>query len=143
LLGVEEGSIAGMGDARVVRIRSFLAVVASGEWNAVRASRALVARWEERKAGAEGVYALVRGAEVVGSDVFKRVGDSQAALAGAARRVEASYDWPIQSHASMGPSCAVADVRDGGRRCGRLRRGRTRTSGFSRGFWGCRWSGCG
>jgi CO/xanthine dehydrogenase Mo-binding subunit len=26
----------------------------------------------------------------------------------------ATYRWPIQSHASMGPSCAVADIRDGG-----------------------------
>ena len=28
--------------------------------------------------------------------------------------LRASYAWPIQSHASMGPSCAVADIRDGG-----------------------------
>jgi CO/xanthine dehydrogenase Mo-binding subunit len=28
--------------------------------------------------------------------------------------MRATYFWPIQSHASMGPSCAVADIRDGG-----------------------------
>src|SRR6266540_3348387 len=28
-----------------------------------------------------------------------------------ARVVEAEYEWPFQSHASMGPACAVADVR--------------------------------
>jgi CO/xanthine dehydrogenase Mo-binding subunit len=27
--------------------------------------------------------------------------------------LQATYHWPIQSHASMGPSCAVADIRDG------------------------------
>jgi hypothetical protein len=33
----------------------------------------------------------------------------------AARVVEAQYEWPLQSHASMGPACAVADVK--GERC--------------------------
>ena len=35
------------------------------------------------------------------------------AFAGASKRVSAEYYWPMQSHASMGPSCAIADVRDG------------------------------
>src|SRR5262249_1797243 len=42
-----------------------------------------------------------------------RKGDSKKALASARNRVSAEYYWPMQSHASMGPSCAVADVRDG------------------------------
>jgi hypothetical protein len=33
------------------------------------------------------------------------------AFAGAARVVEAEYEWPFQSHASMGPACAVVDAR--------------------------------
>ena len=37
-----------------------------------------------------------------------------AAFAGAAKVVEAEYEWPFQSHASMGPACAVADVRADG-----------------------------
>ena len=36
------------------------------------------------------------------------------ALASAPRVLRAPYAWPIQSHGSMGPSCAVADIRDGG-----------------------------
>src|SRR5262249_3744817 len=28
-----------------------------------------------------------------------------------AKTIAASYFWPMQSHASLGPSCAVADVR--------------------------------
>ena len=31
----------------------------------------------------------------------------------AARIIEGEYEYPTQSHASMGPACAVADVRDG------------------------------
>jgi nicotinate dehydrogenase subunit B len=116
LLAVDEAPIAGISGARVVRIKSFLAVVAPGEWNAIRAARALVSRWSEPRLlpGADQTYAAVRAAEVVTSEVFRQVGDTGPALARAARRLEASYHWPIQSHASMGPSCAVADVRDGG-----------------------------
>jgi len=42
-----------------------------------------------------------------------RKGDARQALASATKRLSAEYYWPMQSHASMGPSCAVADVRDG------------------------------
>ena len=37
-------------------------------------------------------------------------GDAEAAIASAAKRMEASYEFPFQSHATMGPGCAVADV---------------------------------
>src|SRR5437773_2058481 len=37
-------------------------------------------------------------------------GDPAAALPGTAKQLSALYVWPIQSHASLGPSCAVADV---------------------------------
>src|SRR5258707_12906621 len=41
-------------------------------------------------------------------------GDVDAALKMGARVVEARYEYPFQSHASMGPACAVADLRNGG-----------------------------
>jgi len=34
-------------------------------------------------------------------------------MATAAKRLSATYFWPNQSHGSIGPSCAIADVRDG------------------------------
>ena len=40
-------------------------------------------------------------------------GDAQASLANAGKRLSGEYYWPMQSHASLGPSCAIADVRDG------------------------------
>ena len=43
-----------------------------------------------------------------------RLGKSTPAFAGAARVVEAEYEWPFQSHASMGPACAVVDARADG-----------------------------
>ena len=41
------------------------------------------------------------------------VGDIDAAFANAAKVIEATYEWPFQSHAPMAPACGVADVRDG------------------------------
>jgi CO/xanthine dehydrogenase Mo-binding subunit len=38
------------------------------------------------------------------------VGDVDHALANSAMTLDAQYDYPFQSHASMGPACAVADV---------------------------------
>ena len=37
-----------------------------------------------------------------------------AAMPGAVRRLAATFFWPFQGHASLGPSCAVADVRRDG-----------------------------
>ena len=41
-------------------------------------------------------------------------GDPAAALPTAAKQLSATYRWPYQSHASLGPSCAVADMRADG-----------------------------
>jgi nicotinate dehydrogenase subunit B len=38
-------------------------------------------------------------------------GASESPLPEGAKTIAASYFWPMQSHASLGPSCAVADVR--------------------------------
>ena len=39
-------------------------------------------------------------------------GDAKQALA-ESKKVTAEFYWPVQSHASLGPSCAIADVREG------------------------------
>jgi CO/xanthine dehydrogenase Mo-binding subunit len=43
-----------------------------------------------------------------------KTGDVEAVLAASKSAVHARYEWPYQSHGSIGPSCGVADVRDGG-----------------------------
>jgi CO/xanthine dehydrogenase Mo-binding subunit len=45
------------------------------------------------------------------------VGNVEEALRTAARVIEAEYEWPFQSHASMGPACALVDVKDDAVRC--------------------------
>src|SRR6202035_1420752 len=39
-------------------------------------------------------------------------GDVDAAIAGAEKPMQRTYIWPYQMHGSIGPSCAVADVRN-------------------------------
>lgn len=113
LLSVEEGSIADIPGARVVRIRDFLGVVAEDEWNAERAARALKASWSEEAplVGHDGVQAWMRAGPAAGDEVLTAKGDAPAALAAASQRLAGTFYWPVQSHASMGPSAAVADVR--------------------------------
>ena len=80
------------------------------------------------------LYDHIRNASRCASATRQRQhGDVDAAFAGAAKVVEAEYEWPFQSHASMGPACAVADVRaDGVTRCGPARRSRITRATASR-----------
>jgi CO/xanthine dehydrogenase Mo-binding subunit len=116
LIDVDESSIAAIAGAKVVRIQNFLAVVAEREWNAVRAGRVLKARWTAPATlpGSEALYDTVRRTAVAREETLRSVGDPSMMLQTAAHRLEATYQWPIQSHASMGPACAVADVRADG-----------------------------
>src|SRR6266446_3818140 len=116
--GVDAGSIRAVKGARVVREKDFVAVVADHEWDAVRASRMLKISWTEAKKDpfppmAE-LYDHIRKAPVVKREDPVKKGDVEGVLRSAARIVEAEYEWPFQSHASMGPACAVADVRSDG-----------------------------
>ena len=77
---------------------------------------ALRATWTEAATlpGSENLFDTVRDTPVARVETLRNTGDTTAAFAQAARVLTASYHWPIQSHASMGPSCAVADIHDGG-----------------------------
>ena len=47
----------------------------------------------------------------------KPVGNVDEAFKTAARVIEAEYEWPFQSHACMGPACAVVEIKDGHATC--------------------------
>ena len=115
LIEVDEASIRNIPGARAVRINDFLGVVAEDEWDAVRALRALKARWSESATliGHDTVQDWMRAGPFEADEALVRRGDARAALATAANRLSGTYYWPVQSHGSMGPSCALADVRDG------------------------------
>ena len=116
LLSVDEASIREIPDARVVRIESFLGVVASDEWAAVRAARELKTSWSEWQGlpGSEDLEHHVRQSAPDHDETLVNRGDPVAALPMAARQFSATYQWPCQSHGSLAPSCAIADVRADG-----------------------------
>ena len=116
LLDVDASSIANIPGAQLVRIKDFLAVVAPREWDAVRSLRQVKASWTEAATlpGSDNLFDAVRATPIARVETLRSVGDAPAALDQAKRVIRATYSWPIQSHASMGPSCAVADIRDSG-----------------------------
>ena len=116
LVSVDEGSIAFLSGVRVVRIKDFLAVVAEHEWTAVRAALHLKVQWSDKASlpGHAHVQTWMRNTDSSGQEILTRKGDSAHALAARAKVHAATYYWPLQSHASMGPSCGVADVRPDG-----------------------------
>ena len=126
LVSVDETSIAKLPGVRVVRIESFLAVVAEDEWAAVKASRELKATWTEWRGlpGHDNLERYLRDGVVDRDQAIVHRGPSgpigdadpsgaalEAAMASATTKMAATYFWPCQSHASLAPSCAVADVR--------------------------------
>jgi nicotinate dehydrogenase subunit B len=115
LLEVDEQSIGAIPGVRVVRVGDLIAIVGADEWNVVTATRRLKVKWSESTplVGTSGVRQWLRAGPFEGHETLVKVGDARGALAAPGRRLTAEYFWPIQSHASMGPSCAVADVRGG------------------------------
>lgn len=117
LVSVDESSIRTIPDVRVVRIGNFLGVVAPGEWAAVRAARELEATWTEWEGlpGSDNLERHVRESAIDRDEtVVSKGGEPSAAFSSAAMQFSATYSWPCQSHASLGPSCALADVRADG-----------------------------
>ncbi len=113
-LKVDVGSIKKIPGAKVVREKNFLAVVAPKEWDAVRAAQTLKVEWSAATNPYPAMPKLhdhIRSAKVVKAETETNKGDVDAVFKTAARVIEAEYEWPFQSHASMGPACAVADVK--------------------------------
>jgi CO/xanthine dehydrogenase Mo-binding subunit len=101
------------GVVAVVRDGSFIGVVAEREEQAIKASLALAesAKWKPGPPlpDAAGIYDLLLA--LPAED--RVVSEKQAPLPAGARIVEATYRKPYMAHAAIGPSCAVAELRDG------------------------------
>jgi nicotinate dehydrogenase subunit B len=113
---IDESSVKQIpGNVKTVVKGNFVGVVAENEWGAIRAAKALKVNWSApATAFPEDIYRHMRSAQPKATREQPARGDAAAALASAAKRVEASYEWPFQAHATMGPGCAVADVRADG-----------------------------
>ncbi len=113
-LKVDEASIRAIRGAKVIREKNFIGVVAPKEWDAVRAARMLKISWSAPSnpfPSMDKLHDHIRSAPVEKSEEAAVKGNVAAAFKSAARMVEAEYEWPFQSHASMGPGCALVDAR--------------------------------
>jgi CO/xanthine dehydrogenase Mo-binding subunit len=117
LESVNEASVKNIpGVVKIVREGDFLGIVATSEWAAISAAKALDASWSKWDGLPEQgkLFEHVRATKIVTDDVTGHVGDTGAALAApGAARLDATYDFAIHTHGSIGPSCAVASLKDG------------------------------
>ncbi len=116
LVSVDESSVADVpGLVAVVVIRDFVGIVAEREEHAVRAAERLAVTWRRPPdlPDLNNPEIAIR-ANPATSRVLLDRGDVDAALAGAATRLDRTYLWPYQMHAAIGPSCSVADWRPDG-----------------------------
>lgn len=101
----------------VLRVPQGVAVLGQGFWAAKQGRDALKLQWDETGAETRSSDQLMaeykRLAERPG-DIARQEGDVKAALASAAKVLEADYEFPYLAHAPMEPLDCVIQVADGG-----------------------------
>ena len=117
LVSVDPASVAHLpGHVQVVTEGDFVGVVADREEQAIAALRALHVQWRPMPPAPDlhDVAGAIR-ANPAQRRALVDEGDVEAVFAGdeTAAVLERSYVWPYQMHASIGPSCAVADFQGG------------------------------
>ncbi|HWZ59271.1 MAG TPA: molybdopterin cofactor-binding domain-containing protein [Gemmatimonadaceae bacterium] len=120
LQSVDERSVQEIpGMIKVVREGNFLGVVAETEWGAITAAQKLTATWSNWDGLPEQskLWEYVRSTKVVKDDVTSNVGAVDQALASAKTKLSATYDFAIHTHGSIGPSCAVVEIKEGSVTC--------------------------
>lgn len=116
LLGVDESSVKEIpGYVKTITKGNFVGVVAEGEWAAIRAAKELKVTWSSPAASfPDDLYQYMRSVKPKASRELVSRENVAAAFSSAAKKLESSYEWPFQAHATMGPGCAVADFRADG-----------------------------
>ena len=94
-----------------------VAIVAESTWAAWSARKQLQVEWDEGRFADHSWAGFVAEAQRLGrqpgTTTLRKDGDVNAALAGAARTVEAAYSYPFISHASIEPQNCTAWFHDG------------------------------
>ncbi len=115
LIAVDEDSVRGIpGLVAVVTSGDFIGVIAEREENAIKAAARLKVNWKPTPAltDLQELETALRANPSTPRTLIDK-GNVDTAIAGAARPMQRTYTWPYQMHASMGPSCAVADYQEG------------------------------
>ena len=114
LISVDKASIAHLpGIVEVVVIKDFIGIVAEREEQAIAAMRQLKVEWK-KWAGLPDL-SLDKLHDTLAATpktdrMLRNDAGTDEALAGLHIHADADYVWPYHLHASIGPSCAVADV---------------------------------
>jgi isoquinoline 1-oxidoreductase beta subunit len=105
------------GDGEFNGLASGVAIVADSWWRARKARDKLVVEWDEGPVAARSSAEFDRTAAALkgqaGKLVIRKDGDSDAALAKAAKVIDVSYSYPFLSHTNLEPQNCTAEVRDG------------------------------
>jgi len=105
------------GVKNVIAIPTGVAVVAENTWAAMQGRKVLDIQWDEGAVAAVSTASLTQTFKdkmSLPGQPARQTGDAEAALAAAARKVEADYEVPFLAHAPMEPLNCVAHVRPDG-----------------------------
>jgi nicotinate dehydrogenase subunit B len=117
LESVDEASVGGIpGLVKIIREGNFLGVVANDEWAAIKAAEKLKAAWSHWEGLPEQakLFEYVRASKVAKDEITGSAGNtSEAMTKEGLKHFAATYDFAIHTHGSIGPSCAIAEFKDG------------------------------
>ncbi len=112
-----EKTLAVPGVKQVVTIGNGVAVVATGFWAAKRGRDVLQVEWDpasDASLSSAALHESYRALSRTPGLVARKEGDAAAALAAAARTIEADYELPYLAHAPMEPLSCVVELRPDG-----------------------------
>jgi CO/xanthine dehydrogenase Mo-binding subunit len=114
LLSIDERSVENVpGLVTFVHRNNFIGLVTEREEQAILAAKRLKVEWQEQATlpRMEDLYSALRSQPTQDSLLLEE-GDVEGALRQAVRSLHATYYQPYHAHASIGPSCAVAEVKE-------------------------------
>lgn len=101
----------------VVQIPRGVAVVADNMWHAIKAREVVTVEWNdseaEKRSSSELMASYRELAAKPGAATATNIGDVEKAFVGAAKVIEATYEFPYLAHAPLEPLNAVARIENG------------------------------
>ena len=116
-VSMDTSSLTGMpGSPKAVQMGDFVGVVADSEWHAIQAAAALTVTWSPGATlpNQATLYSYIT-QQPSADSYLVNTGDVDQNMAAATQTIKAQYMHPYQLHGSIGPSCAVADVKGTGK----------------------------
>jgi CO/xanthine dehydrogenase Mo-binding subunit len=118
LISIDESSVRDTpGFVKVVSKGNYVAVVCEREEQAIAAATQLKVNWKKPPTApfpaSEDLFTHIRHATPTSSSKPNVSGNTDAALTGAAKLIEAEYEFPFQGHVAIGPAHALADPSNG------------------------------